>query len=136
MHGQPEHNIRSIATHFPGHGCMDDLRNEGSLNSQATLVIDVLSLFFEMLSMDCFHNQTFADVRLTGARIKSLYCTCYNYEIHAASWTHRRVGLRERVHDNDCHVSEVPGLHRGRHRTPNWPMSKVHLLDTDQELSL
>ena len=36
---------------FPGHGCMDDLTVERSFDLQATRVIDVLDLFFDMLSM-------------------------------------------------------------------------------------
>ena len=44
MHGRPGHNTQSQLT-FPGHGCMDDL------DSQATRVIDVLCIFFDMLSI-------------------------------------------------------------------------------------
>ena len=43
--------VRPIATQFPGHGCLDDLTTERSFNSQATCVVDVLGLFFDMLSM-------------------------------------------------------------------------------------
>ena len=43
----PGHNSQPYAR-FPGHGCMDDLATERTFNfdSQATLVIDVLGLFF------------------------------------------------------------------------------------------
>ena len=37
-----------IATHFPEHGCMKNLTTERIFDSQATLVIDVLGLFFDM----------------------------------------------------------------------------------------
>ena len=53
-----------IATQFPGHGCMNDLSTECSIDSQATWVIDVLGLFY---------NQAVADVWSTGAGIKCLY---------------------------------------------------------------
>ena len=35
---------RPISTQFPGHGCMNDLTTERSLDSQATWVIDELGL--------------------------------------------------------------------------------------------
>ena len=35
---------------------------------------DVLSLFFDLLSMGCLHDQTLPDVRTIGAGIKFLYC--------------------------------------------------------------
>ena len=41
---------RPIATLFPGHVCMDNLATERSLDLQATLVFDVIGLFFDMLS--------------------------------------------------------------------------------------
>ena len=41
----------AIATQFPGLGCMDDLTTKRSFDSQAAWVIDVLGLFFDMLSM-------------------------------------------------------------------------------------
>ena len=42
---------------FLEHGCMDDLTTERSFDSQATLVIDVLGLFFDMLSMTVCINK-------------------------------------------------------------------------------
>ena len=36
--------------------CIDDLTTERSFSSQATWVIDVLGLFFDMLSMVVFKN--------------------------------------------------------------------------------
>ena len=39
-----------IATLFPGHVCMDNLTAERSFDVQATLVFDVIGLFFDMLS--------------------------------------------------------------------------------------
>ena len=42
---------RPIATQFAGHGCMNDLTTKRSFDMQATCVIDVLDLFFGMLSM-------------------------------------------------------------------------------------
>ena len=53
MYGQLGHNTRPHARlppRFHGHGCMHDLTIERrSLRSQATWVIDVLGLFFDML---------------------------------------------------------------------------------------
>ena len=43
--------ICPVATQFPGHECMDDLTTERSFGSQATWVIYVSFLFFDMLSM-------------------------------------------------------------------------------------
>ena len=37
---------RPIATQPPGHGCMDDLKTEGSFDLQATWLIGVLGLLF------------------------------------------------------------------------------------------
>ena len=45
-------NRCGFAPEFPGHGCMDDLPIETSFDSKATWVIDILSLFFDMLSTD------------------------------------------------------------------------------------
>ena len=50
MIGQLGHNTRPHAQ-FPEQGCQDDLTTERSFDSQATWVIDVLGLFFDMLSM-------------------------------------------------------------------------------------
>ena len=49
MRGQPGHNTRPIATLIPGHENMDDLRSEHSVDSQATWVVQVLGLSFDML---------------------------------------------------------------------------------------
>ena len=37
--------------HFPGYGCMDDLTTERSFDSQASCVINVFGLFFDILPM-------------------------------------------------------------------------------------
>ena len=42
---------RPIATQFAGHGCLHDLTTERSFDIQATWVINVLDLFFDILSM-------------------------------------------------------------------------------------
>ena len=52
---------------------MDDLTTERRFDSQATWVIDVLGLSFGHVIHGCFYNQALADVRSTGAGIKS--CT-------------------------------------------------------------
>ena len=49
---------RPIATQFPWHGRMDDLTNERSFDSQATWVIDVLGLLFDMAVCITRHWQT------------------------------------------------------------------------------
>ena len=41
-----------IRIQIPVHGCMDDLTTERSFDLLATCVIDVLGLFFDMLSID------------------------------------------------------------------------------------
>ena len=45
QHGQDCHK-------FPKQGCIDDLANERSLDLQATWVLAVTGLFFDMLSID------------------------------------------------------------------------------------
>ena len=45
---------RPIATKFPGHGSMIDQTTERSFDSQATWVIDVLGLCFDLLCVDVF----------------------------------------------------------------------------------
>ena len=53
MRGLPGQTTRQharLTTHFPRHGCMDDLTTERSIGPQATWVIDVFGLFFDMLS--------------------------------------------------------------------------------------
>ena len=50
-----------IAIQFPGRGCMDDSTTERRLYSQATWVIDLLGLIFDIFSMGAFttrHWQT------------------------------------------------------------------------------
>ena len=49
MCGQSDHCTRPHAR-FPRHGHIDDLTTECSFVSQATWVIDVLGLFFDILS--------------------------------------------------------------------------------------
>ena len=67
-----------VATQFPGHGCMDDLKTERTctFDLQATRVIDVLGLLFDTSSMEVCTNRRLADVRSNGAGIKCLYCIC------------------------------------------------------------
>ena len=49
---------RPTAILFTGHRCMDDLTTERSFDSQATWVIDVLGLLFDMLYMgECITRQ-------------------------------------------------------------------------------
>ena len=43
---------RKIAIQFPGNGSIDDFTTDSTFESQTTWVIDVLSLFFNMLSME------------------------------------------------------------------------------------
>ena len=53
---------------------MDDLTTERSFDSQATCVMHVLGLSFDMFSTS-FNNKALVDVRLTGAEIKCRYCS-------------------------------------------------------------
>ena len=48
MRGHPGHNMTAcpIAIQFPGNGCMDDLTNERSFESQATWVIAIFCFMF------------------------------------------------------------------------------------------
>ena len=50
-------NASPIATQFPGHGRMNNLTTEFSFDSQATLVIDVIGLFFLHVIHWCFYDQ-------------------------------------------------------------------------------
>ena len=59
-----------------GHGC--GLTNERSIYLQATWVINVLGLYFDILYSGCLYNQTPTDVRSTGTGIKCLHCM-YRY---------------------------------------------------------
>ena len=52
---------RPIATQFPRHGGMDDLKTERSFDLQATMVIGVLSPYIDMLTKGACttrHSQT------------------------------------------------------------------------------
>ena len=52
---------RPIATKFPGHGGMNDLKTERNFDLQATFVISVLSLYIDVLtkgSCTTRHSQT------------------------------------------------------------------------------
>ena len=51
------------------------LTTERSFESQATLVIYVLGLFFGRVIHGCLYNQALAGVRSTGVEFKCLYCT-------------------------------------------------------------
>ena len=56
------HNHTPDYPQFHGHGCIDDIKNERSFDSQAMWVIDVLDLLFDMLSMGVCttrHRQTY-----------------------------------------------------------------------------
>ena len=68
-------NAHPITTQFPGHRCMGELMTpQLILVSKFTWVIDVLGLFFDMLSMRVFTAVYTADARSTGAGMKGLYC--------------------------------------------------------------
>ena len=64
------HDRMAIGTQFPGHGCIDDLTNKRSFDSEATSVIDVLGSFFCHFIHGCLYNQALTDVRSTGLGIK------------------------------------------------------------------
>ena len=54
MCGKPSHNIRphgQLPPSFLEHGCLDDLTTERNFDSQATWVIDMFGIFFDMLPM-------------------------------------------------------------------------------------
>ena len=53
---------------------MGNLTTEHNFESQATRVIDVLCLFFDVIR-GCLYNQALTDVRSTGAGIKYLFCS-------------------------------------------------------------
>ena len=55
------------------------LTTERDFDSQATWVIDVLGLYFDVIQ-GCGYNEALADDRATGAGIKCIYC---NLLIHA-----------------------------------------------------
>ena len=64
------------ATQFLWHGCMDVTSKYKSIlivfDSQATTLIDVLVLFFDLLSIGCLYNHALADVQSTSAGIEFL----------------------------------------------------------------
>ena len=60
------HDSMPVATQLPWHVCMDDLTTERSFDLQATWVINVLGLFFEVIH-GCLYNQALPDVGLSGA---------------------------------------------------------------------
>ena len=64
----------TTAIQFPGNVCMDDLTTELSFDSKATWVIDVLSLFFDLLSVGVCTTRHWRTSGRLGARIKCLYC--------------------------------------------------------------
>ena len=63
---------RLIATKIPGRGCMDGFQTECSFAAHAKCIIDVLGLFFDMISM-CLYNQALVDVRSIRVGIECLY---------------------------------------------------------------
>ena len=58
MRGHLWHNTRPQPLLPPRHGCVDDLITVCSFDSQATWVIDVLGLIFDMLSMGACKTST------------------------------------------------------------------------------
>ena len=59
MHGQPRHNTRPHVRLPPSFLDMDDLTTERGFDLQATWVIDVLGLFFDMSVCTTRHWQMF-----------------------------------------------------------------------------
>ena len=54
--------------------------NERSFDSQATWLIDELSLFFRHVVHGCLYNQTLADIRSTGAGIMSVLYLPFEFD--------------------------------------------------------
>ena len=52
--------------------CKDDITTERSLYSQATWIIDMLGIYFDVIH-GCLYNQSLVDVLSTGAGIESQY---------------------------------------------------------------
>ena len=79
MRGLPGHNSRPLAQLPPNILDMDDLTTELIFNSKATWVIDVLDLFFDMLSMGV---STTGHWRTSGRLVQELnVCTvCSQYK--------------------------------------------------------
>ena len=69
MSGLPRHRSRPHTGLPASFLIMEDLTTERSCVSQATCVIDVLGLFFDVIH-EFLDNQALADVRSTGAGIK------------------------------------------------------------------
>ena len=76
MRVQPVHNTHPIAIQFLGIGAWMTLRLKVTLIHNATWVINVLGLLVWIVTYRCLFNRALADVRLTGAEIKCLYCSC------------------------------------------------------------
>ena len=66
---------RPVVTQFLDHGCMDDLTIKRTFDSQATCVIDVLGLYFEMLSMGMCTTRHWQISGRLVQWIKCLNCT-------------------------------------------------------------
>ena len=83
MHGKPGLNKRPHARLPFSFLDMNALMTstEHSFESQATLVIYVLGLFFWQVIHRSMYNQAFADVRSTGAGIKCLFYSSINSSI-------------------------------------------------------
>ena len=87
MCGHPGHITRPHATQFPGHGCMDDLKTELCLDSQATWVIDVFGFFFDNLSMGVCTTRNW---QMSGRLVQELNaCTVDNAAMKrkCGTWT-------------------------------------------------
>ena len=77
MSGLPRHTSRPHTGLPASFLILEDLTTERSFVLQATCVIDVLGLFFDVIH-EFLDNQTLPDVRSTGSGIKYLYCM-YTY---------------------------------------------------------
>ena len=74
-----------IATHFPGHGCMNDPQLNVTLIHTLRGSLMCLSYLNWNVIHGCLYNQAMAGVRSTGAGIKWLYCTSTNFRLRSST---------------------------------------------------
>ena len=74
---------------------MEDLTTDRSFDLQDMWVIDVFGIFFSDVRVihGCLNNQVLADVQLTGAGIRCLYC-----RLHDRHW--HQLQLTQSAHEN------------------------------------
>ena len=92
MRGEPMQAFttqRPIATKFPGHGCMDDLKTERSFDSKASWVIVVIGLECWHVIHECLYNQALSKIAVDWCRnLMATHCGVIEIIKFLTNFTH------------------------------------------------